>query len=326
MKAIRISTGGVVLLAGLGLMACGSDSTNPPPPPGLTVARASTASGDGQQGTVGLALANPLRVQVTRGGVAEAGATVTWTAVGTGASMDPGSSTTGADGIASATWTLSHGAGVNTAAAAVSGASGSPVSFSATAAAGAATQVATGSGTGQTGTVATALASPFRVVVRDGFGNAVAGTSVAWAVTGGGGSIAPATSTSDVNGSASATLTLGPAAGVNTATATATGLTGSPVTFTATGQAVATGSAVSVGNDFFAPASLQVAAGTTVTWTWAAGATSHSVQSQGSPSFTSSAIMTGAGSSYSVQFNTPGTYNYDCAVHGAAMSGTIIVQ
>jgi plastocyanin len=36
--------------------------------------------------------------------------------------------------------------------------------------------------------------------------------------------------------------------------------------------------------------------------------------------------MTGAGSSYSVQFNTPGTYNYDCAVHGVAMSGTIIVQ
>lgn len=326
MKGIRIFTGGAMLLAGLGVMACGSDSTNPPPPPGLTVARAPTGSGEGQQGTVGQALANPLRVQVTRGGVAEAGATVTWTAAGTGASMDPGTSTTGADGIASATWTLSHSAGVNSATASVSGAGGSPVSFSAAAAAGAATQMAAGSGDGQTGTVATALASPFRVTVRDGFGNAVQGTSVAWAVTGGGGSIAPATSISDVNGSASATLTLGPAAGANTATATAAGLTGSPVTFTATGQAVVTGTAVSVGNDFFAPASLQVVAGTTVTWTWAAGATSHSVQSQGSPSFTSSAIMTGAGSTYSVQFNTPGTYHYDCAVHGAAMSGTIIVQ
>jgi plastocyanin len=27
-----------------------------------------------------------------------------------------------------------------------------------------------------------------------------------------------------------------------------------------------------------------------------------------------------------VQFNTPGTYHYICGVHGASMSGTVVVQ
>lgn len=29
---------------------------------------------------------------------------------------------------------------------------------------------------------------------------------------------------------------------------------------------------------------------------------------------------------YSVTFPTAGTYHYDCAVHGAAMTGTVVVQ
>jgi len=75
------------------------------------------------------------------------------------------------------------------------------------------------------------------------------------------------------------------------------------------------------------PAIDTVAAGSTVRWTWTAtGSVPHSVQSQGSSSFTSSAIQTGDGKTYSVTFTTPGTYAYDCAVHGAAMSGTIVVR
>jgi hypothetical protein len=45
----------------------------------------------------------------------------------------------------------------------------------------------------------------------------------------------------------------------------------------------------------------------------------------GSPSFTSSGILTGSGSSYSFTFTAPGTYQYDCAVHGQMMTGTIVV-
>jgi plastocyanin len=92
---------------------------------------------------------------------------------------------------------------------------------------------------------------------------------------------------------------------------------------------------VTVGNIFFKsghngtqnPAVDTVAAGTTVTWTWTGtGSTPHSVQSQGSPGFTSSATLTGEGQTYTQIFTTPGTYQYDCAVHGAAMSGTLVVQ
>jgi plastocyanin len=66
-----------------------------------------------------------------------------------------------------------------------------------------------------------------------------------------------------------------------------------------------------------------IAAGTAMTWTWT-GALPHSVRSVGATSFASSDTRTGSGT-YSVTFATPGTYKYDCAVHGSAMTGTIVV-
>jgi plastocyanin len=36
--------------------------------------------------------------------------------------------------------------------------------------------------------------------------------------------------------------------------------------------------------------------------------------------------MSASNSTYSVVFNTPGTYTYDCGVHGTAMTGRIVVQ
>ena len=51
----------------------------------------------------------------------------------------------------------------------------------------------------------------------------------------------------------------------------------------------------------------------------------HSVQSQGSPSFTGSGIMTGAGNTHQATFAAAGTYQYDCAVHGQLMTGRIVV-
>ncbi len=92
---------------------------------------------------------------------------------------------------------------------------------------------------------------------------------------------------------------------------------------------------VTIGNIFFQsghngtknPAVDTVAVGTTVVWTWTGtGSTPHSVESEGTPSFTSSATQTGSGMTYSLTFTAPGTYEYDCAVHGSAMSGTIVVQ
>jgi plastocyanin len=95
------------------------------------------------------------------------------------------------------------------------------------------------------------------------------------------------------------------------------------------------GEGVSVGNIFFRsnhngsvnPAVDTVVAGTTVTWTWdGTGTIPHSVQSQGSPGFPSSTVLTGDGQAYSFTFTVPGTYQYDCLVHGSAMTGTMVVR
>jgi len=75
------------------------------------------------------------------------------------------------------------------------------------------------------------------------------------------------------------------------------------------------------------PAVDTVAVGDTVTWTWSNNqGISHSIQSQGATAFASSAIMSGNGQTYAVKFAAPGTYPYDCAVHGTAMRGTIVVR
>jgi plastocyanin len=110
------------------------------------------------------------------------------------------------------------------------------------------------------------------------------------------------------------------------------------LTFNATAAAatpVPTTAAVSVGDIFFTsghngssnPAVDTVAVNGTVTWTWAGNESlPHSVQSTGAPSFTSSAIQTGAGKVYNFTFTAPGTYQYDCAVHGPSMTGRIVVR
>jgi plastocyanin len=92
--------------------------------------------------------------------------------------------------------------------------------------------------------------------------------------------------------------------------------------------------AISVGDIFFKsghngssnPAVDTVAVNGTVTWTWATSETlPHSVQSTGSSSFTSSAVLQGPGNTYDFTFTTPGTYQYDCVIHGQLMTGTIVV-
>jgi plastocyanin len=49
------------------------------------------------------------------------------------------------------------------------------------------------------------------------------------------------------------------------------------------------------------------------------------VQSTGSPGFSSQTTTLPVGNIYAVQFNTPGTYTYDCIIHGIVMSGRIVV-
>lgn len=71
---------------------------------------------------------------------------------------------------------------------------------------------------------------------------------------------------------------------------------------------------------YFEPQTLTVPAGTTVTWVNEDGS-NHTVQfpDQSGPRMRHH-------STYTRTFAQPGTYPYQCAIHGAAMTGTIVVQ
>ena len=200
-----------------------------------------------------------------------------------------------------------------------------------------------GSGDQQSGAAGQPLANELRVVVtRDG--TPQANVPVVWSTTGGG--LDPASAPTDASGIGTSTWTLGPAAGPQTAQAAVQGATGSPVSFGATatadgsppppppGPAPSTAD-ITLGNIFFRsdrnltknPAVDTVAVNGTVTWTWVGtGVTEHSVLSTGTTSFTSSATRAGNGTRYQVQFTEPGTYTYNCAVHGNQMTGRIVVR
>jgi copper binding plastocyanin/azurin family protein len=164
------------------------------------------------------------------------------------------------------------------------------------------------------------------------------GVTVNWSTANG--SLAPTSGPTGGDGIAASTWTLGPTAGAQTAQAAVVGATGSPVTFTATGTAgppppPPSTIAITVGNIFFQSnrngtsntAVDTVAVNGTATWTWVnTNATPHSVQSTGAPAFTSSALKTGNGQTYQFQFTQAGTYTYNCAEHGNAMTGRIVVR
>ena len=94
-------------------------------------------------------------------------------------------------------------------------------------------------GNSQQALAATALPQPLRVRVTDADARPVAGVSVTWSVTAGGGTVSPTSSATDSNGVAATTFTLGGQAGAQAAEAAVAGLTGSPVVFSAT--AIVTG-------------------------------------------------------------------------------------
>jgi plastocyanin len=95
---------------------------------------------------------------------------------------------------------------------------------------------------------------------------------------------------------------------------------------------------VDVGDVYFCNASFAggvcdtpISAGDTVTWNWV-GSLPHTVTQCDAtfatcppPGGFDSGTMTGAGSTFSQTFNTPGTFPYQCNIHGAGMRGRVIV-
>jgi hypothetical protein len=87
----------------------------------------------------------------------------------------------------------------------------------------------------QTGVVGTALAQPVGVIVADQNGAPLAGATVNWAVTAGGGTVASATSVTDATGTATVVWTLGTTVGTDSLMASIAG--GADAIITATAKA-----------------------------------------------------------------------------------------
>ncbi len=207
-------------------------------PPQLNATKISILSGDEQSGPAGYALASPLQALVQDDSDNPVlGVPVTFAvASGGGSFASEETVLSDAAGIAtSPVWTLGASAGANSATATSEGLTGSPLTFTATATP-PPTQVSIHGGNNQTADAGDPLPNPLQVLVQDAADDPVAGVPVTFAVATGGGSFAGGSPVlSDSNGIATSTAwTLGQTEGAQTATATSEGLSGSPLTFTAT--------------------------------------------------------------------------------------------
>jgi hypothetical protein len=219
-------------------------------------------AGNNQTATAGGPVATPPSVKVTdANGNPVSGFTVVFAPASGSGTVTGGSAVTASTGIAAVgSWVLGPTPGPQSLTATAGALTGSPITFAATAVAPIPAKIVMNSGDGQTAGVGTAVPSAPSVKVVDAADIPVPGFTVTFAVTGGGGSVTGADAVTNVNGFAAVgSWVLGPNPGTNTLSATAPNLTGSPVTFTATGVAAApVAIAIFAGNDQSAPAGTPV--------------------------------------------------------------------
>lgn len=110
-----------------------------------------------------------------------------------------------------------------------------------------------------------------------------------------------------------------PAAKATAATSATTGTGSTAASPTVTGNLLE----VEVSDNKFTPSNLTVPVGSKVTWVWT-GQRTHSVE--GSFGGQTVASEKQSGGSFSFTFATKGTFDYQCGIHGAAMSGKVTVQ
>jgi adhesin/invasin len=242
--------------------------------------------------------------------VAQAGVTVAAT-VATGSGTATGTSTalTDAGGVATFSGLSITGlAGNYTLSLSATGLTSATTSSIALSA-GAAATLALNGGDNQTATVNSSVAIAPSVLVRDMSGNPVSGVAVTFAIAGGGGSLTGANAVSNASGIATVgSWTLGTAAGANSLTATSGTLSGSPVTFNATGTAGAAtditdnggdGQSGTAGSALATPLSVLVTdnfgnpvSGFTVTWATPSGGSLAPVSTQTNASGIASSTWT----------------------------------
>jgi hypothetical protein len=221
----------------LAFTACGGDDLLLPN--SGQPARIEVVSGNGQTGTVGQPLGNPLVVLVTDPANRPVAEVEVAFIAPAGAELTPNDTVlTGADGTATVRYTLATVSGEQTIEARakpVVPSSSLTTSFSQTAEPEVATELVMAAGDGQTAEVQTALEDSLAVKVVDRFGNGVAGVEVIWHAADG--AVSPTTAVTGADGRAATERTLGGRPGSYRTEAAAADLEGSPVAFTATGIA-----------------------------------------------------------------------------------------
>ncbi|HEV8124354.1 MAG TPA: kelch repeat-containing protein [Gemmatimonadales bacterium] len=233
------------LLAALLLVASCTDTSNAPSGRGLPVSF-SVFSGNGQNGTVGQELPQPIKVLATDvNNQPIANQVVNFVVTAGGGSVFAGTALTNVNGIAAEVWRLGTVAGsvqtVEVRAVASDGTKQVFGVFTANALAGAPDTIVINGGDNQSAPVNAAVAIDPSVRLADQYGNPVPGHSVTFLVLSGGGGITGSPALSNSSGIATVgSWSMGPTAGTNTLRATAAGLPSTPVVFTATGQAVST--------------------------------------------------------------------------------------
>ncbi|MDB4892089.1 MAG: Ig domain protein group 1 domain protein, partial [Gemmatimonadetes bacterium] len=209
--------GAYVFEAGSGALTPVSVSATATPAPAAAIA---IVSGDAQVDTVGKTLPLPFVVKVTdQFGGAVGGATVTWTTVAGNGLLGATSTSTGANGTTSITYSLGTTASNDTIRASVAGVPNSVLFSTKSVSRGPAT-IAIVSGGNQTGLPNTTLPTPLVARVSDAQNNPIAGATVTWSATGAGASFNPVSSLTDPTGQASTVAALGANAGTTTVTAT----------------------------------------------------------------------------------------------------------
>lgn len=226
-KVTRFSLAMVTAFGAMVAAGC-SDNDNDNLVPLVATFITVNAGSNGQTGTAGQVLANPIVVHVTdQNSNALAGVSVAWAVVGAGGSVSSASSLTNAAGDASVNWTLGTAVALDSLTASIVTGATATITANATAVGSTIAKVS-----GDLQSVAPGLTSAPLVVKIANASNGVAigGAGVSWTVTGGG-TLSAAASTTDANGLTSVTWTAPAEAGL-TITVTATGPSGATQTFT----------------------------------------------------------------------------------------------
>lgn len=247
MYAHRVISGPALATLLAATWSCGGGDLALPEQPRGTL---EVVEGNGQEGSTGAPLAEPLILRLTdQEGIGIPNRTVIWAASSGSGSLNPSTGMTDAEGFASAEWTLGPLPGVQRVSAQVpdigavtftarntdDGPGGEPEGAT----------VEAVEGEGQTAPAGTEVVVRPAVRVLDDEGRPVEGFEVTFVVVGGGGSLTGDTQTTGADGVARVgSWTLGAAPGTNTLEARAESLEGSPVTFTAEGTAAEPGPVV----------------------------------------------------------------------------------